>query len=528
MTATPSNDALRDDARAIPLPNGPSWRSVVEGYTSQESYEPGDVVAVHCSSAVAEFSVQVTRVGARREVVWSTPAVPGEFRDVPDDAPSSGCGWPSTFDIPVGPDWRSGFYEIRFSWPGSEETGDEGTYACFVVRSTNPTPGTALLVLSTTTWQAYNEWGGSGIYRGESKASADRPYDRGFLFKRLDLPAMRVVDTAAKPDPRQTALSKYFAETGYGLRSANAGWFQWERLFVEWAETNGYALDYATSSDLHFRPEVLEGRQLMLSVGHDEYWSAGMRDTVEGFAADGGNIAFFSGDLSSAKIRFEPDGRSWSSYLDPANLSADPEWPDGDFTALWGHPALDRPEAQMSGVSTGFAGYGRFGLSTPRSSRGFTIQLADHWALAGTGLQWGDTIGIDGCLAGFEMCGCEVTLRANRFVPTGRFGTPSDAQILAVAPAHLWRAGEASGLFAEDGDIDSVAMAASMMYGPDPDPEDVERVSNGWATMLTHEPGGTVFTAATTEWASCLGDDVIAQITTNVMNRFLGTRTSNP
>ena len=35
-------------------------------------------------------------------------------------------------------------------------------------------------------------------------------------------------------------------------------------------------------------PEVLDGARLYLSVGHDEYWSGGMPDTVEAFITRGG------------------------------------------------------------------------------------------------------------------------------------------------------------------------------------------------------------------------------------------------
>ena len=45
-------------------------------------------------------------------------------------------------------------------------------------------------------------------------------------------------------------------------------------------------------ADLQFVPDLLDGRKLYLSVGHDEYWSWGMRDAVEGIIANGGNAAF--------------------------------------------------------------------------------------------------------------------------------------------------------------------------------------------------------------------------------------------
>ena len=53
----------------------------------------------------------------------------------------------------------------------------------------------------------------------------------------------------------------------------------------------GFEIDVCTNADLETHPEVLGGASLYLSVGHDEYWSRGMRDTVEAFIARGGNAA---------------------------------------------------------------------------------------------------------------------------------------------------------------------------------------------------------------------------------------------
>jgi len=41
---------------------------------------------------------------------------------------------------------------------------------------------------------------------------------------------------------------------------------------------------------------ALSAYQLLVCIDHDEYWTAGMRDTVEGFLASGGNVAFLTGN----------------------------------------------------------------------------------------------------------------------------------------------------------------------------------------------------------------------------------------
>ena len=114
----------------------------------------------------------------------------------------------------------------------------------------------------------------------------------------------------AEPDPDHRRLQAYLADNKVAMWSSSGGWFNWERRFVRFAEANGFRLDYAINSDLEVRPDLLGHYKLMLSVGHDEYWSWGMRDAVEGFVERGGNVAFFSGNTVYWQVRYEDDGRT--------------------------------------------------------------------------------------------------------------------------------------------------------------------------------------------------------------------------
>ena len=87
-------------------------------------------------------------------------------------------------------------------------------------------------------------------------------------------------------------------------------WRNWEEPFVRWAEGAGYRMDYAVNADLELHPEMIEHYRLVLSVGHDEYWSSPMRDHMEGFIAGGGNAAFLSGNSVVWQVRFEEGGRT--------------------------------------------------------------------------------------------------------------------------------------------------------------------------------------------------------------------------
>src|SRR3712207_2031170 len=86
-----------------------------------------------------------------------------------------------------------------------------------------------------------------------------------------------------QPDREGLWFFEWAEPLGVSVWSGGAGWWNWERPFLRWAEEQGYAIDVAISQDLEEHPEVLDGHRLFLSVGHDEYWSWGMRDTLDAF-----------------------------------------------------------------------------------------------------------------------------------------------------------------------------------------------------------------------------------------------------
>ena len=121
--------------------------------------------------------------------------------------------------------------------------------------------------------------------------------------------------------------------------------FTWELPLLCWAERNGYQIDVCTNLDLEFHPEILPGYRLVLSVGHDEYWSAGMRDHLEAFVAAGGNCAFFSGNTCCWQVRVEDQGRALvchKKYHDRDPRLQDRRSPEPDH-------ALERPDRCPTG-----------------------------------------------------------------------------------------------------------------------------------------------------------------------------------
>jgi hypothetical protein len=481
---------------------------VLDGYCLPQSALPGEEVALHVSSA-DPFGVEVAREGGDREVVWRADAVAGSEHPIPTTASAEGCGWPAAITIPVGADWRSGYHSVTLT------SGDERAEAFFVVRPAQQR-SPILLVLSTATYNAYNDWGGPSLYTGGTRVSFERPLSRGFLAR--PEPAAR----KAQASPDREALT-YFAwaeEHDVSVWSGGSGWWTWERPFVAWAERQGFAIDVAVSQDLDQHPEVLDGVRLFLSVGHDEYWSWGMRDTVEGFLAAGGNAAFFGGNTCWWQVRFEDGTMVCFKYRadeDPV-LGTDNE---RRLTECWSDRRIGRPEAAMTGLSFSRGGYSRYGLGVPRASGAYSVWRPDHWAFEGTELRYGDALGLADAVVGYEVDGCHLTMVGGLPIPTHEDGAPGTLEVLATAPARLWSRDEQPSRYAgEPGELEHVAAA---LWGAFADAS-VHKIQHNHAVVgcFTVPGGGTVFNAGCTDWTYGIegGDPTVRRVTTNVLSRL--------
>ena len=138
----------------------------IEGYTDQLSYEPGAKIGFHISTSASQYALEIARLGAEREVVWSEKELPGAAYPIPEDASSHGCRWPISFTLRVLDTWRSGYYVVtmRVEDRGghfthrNRRTAEGGMF--FVVRSGHPGRDTKILLqLATNSYNAYNNWG---------------------------------------------------------------------------------------------------------------------------------------------------------------------------------------------------------------------------------------------------------------------------------------------------------------------------------------------------------------------------------
>ncbi|HGW4869699.1 TPA: N,N-dimethylformamidase beta subunit family domain-containing protein [Pseudomonas aeruginosa] len=508
------------------LPSNDPRSSEVWCYTDKPSYMAGEDVQVSIHSTANKLELSVIKDGRVPQPMLRR-LLEGEFYQItPEDAFAKGCGWPCAATIRVEDNWPSGFYLLRLN----AEFGDEivTTEHYFVVRATTKRCD-AVMVLTTSTLTAYNDWGGANSYRGapdndgpSPELSIQRPLGKGFLSKPEGAP--RNVHSTIPPGgwvPRHEGYEWALAN-GYSRHHAEAFWATYERPFFIWAEEQGYTLDFLTQWDLHFFPDVLAAYRCVIIVGHDEYWSWEMRDTLDKYLESDGRLARFAGNFIW-QVRLSPDGSTQICYknpqLDPV-ATLQPE----RTTTFWDSPKVGRPGAQTMGL-TGVAGcYNRYGSTTPRSSGGFTVYRPEHWALDGTDLYYGDQFGAAPiCIAAFELDGVEYTFRHGLPYPTYEDGAPESLEIVAMALAVVGaedRWGGRVPLGAPASEFDHLVESA---YGDSPPPY-LKDKRYGSGMIATFQKGaGQVFNAGSCEWVNGLiqRDPFTEIITRNVLNRFI-------
>lgn len=379
------------------------------------------------------------------------------------DREEVGYGWP--YYQSTTSDWTDdtpGLYAMWLDESGGFDSTDDSkrSVAYFVVRPA--TPNAKILVCwpfmtlaayagDADDYSSTYNWSGG---KRQRRLSLDRPWDRW--------------------------------PTGDKLRwSVRFPLLMWEYI----TSVLGHAADPCTSFDLHYDASLLGGYQLFVSAGHDEYWTKEMRDQVEAFVLAGGNAAFFSGNVCWGEVRLEDGGRTLVCYK---NVVEDPlRGDDARLTGIWSSLPANRPENQLTGVSTrrgGLLGVGwnakfevvasgdpllgdiGFGATIPLIDRGQQT-AGENWML-------------DSENDGADFAPRQMPVQADAAKVTGLDGTPTNFKILAIADLRA-------------------------------------AVQPGWATIGYFEHNGTVFAGSSIHWAAYLFDTNVAKVTKAVVDRLV-------
>lgn len=503
------------------------------GYADKYTYRTGERIALHVSTTADRWDLEIGRDGVEYTPILHRTGLVGQHHKTPEDCSVVGCGWPVALEIEIPNDWRHGAYLITLR---AERDGDHvEEHALFFLRAATAAHRPRyLLVCATGTWVAYNCWGGSSAYEGitgpqrsdfSPVLSTERPWTRGFC--RLPEGAPRALPQ--RPQPPQEAIRYPYLEWayayGYSKKYASAGWATYERHFARWAEAEGYDVEIVTQHDLHTEPNLLNGYKCAIFIGHDEYWSCAMRDAVEAYTDGGGRVARFAGNFLW-QIRIEKEGRRQICYK---YIAADADPLMGSDSAhlvsgAWEAEPVSRPGADTFGVNGLRGVYAGLGRCAGHGAGGFTVYRPNHWAFDGAHLGYGDMLGSQTRIFGYEVDGLEYTMSGGLPFPTGTDGASTDIEILALSPATniepdhgIW--GESLYIGSADATFKAKALFGEVT------PETLDNVTRGNGVVVYWRRGkGEVFTAGTCEWVAGLinRDWQVERVTRNVLDRFGG------
>jgi hypothetical protein len=259
----------------------------IQGFATDISVNHGDTVHFKIKTDANAYTIDIYRLGyyqgnGARKVASISPAVTLPQSQPPDLYDSAtgltDCGnWAESAHWDVPANAVSGIYLAKLT-----RTDTQGSsHIVFVVRNDESTSD-LFFQTSDATWQAYNVYGGNSLYVGitsfPSGHAAKVSYNRPFITR-----------------------------NGGGGGGAAEDWlFNSEYPMVRWVEANGYDVTYTTDVDSDRRGNLMLQHKVFMSVGHDEYWSAGQRANVTAARNAGVNLGFFCGNGIYWKTRFEP------------------------------------------------------------------------------------------------------------------------------------------------------------------------------------------------------------------------------
>jgi hypothetical protein len=312
--------------------------STIQGFATDISVNVGQTVHFKIKTPARSYRLDIYRLGyyqglgARLIAGNLTPTA-----TLPQTQPACltngttglfDCGnWAESASWAVPSSAVSGIYLAKLT----RTDGTTGTsHIVFVVRN-DASHSDLLFQTSDSTWQAYNNYGGNSLYVGSPAGRAYKvSYNRPF-------------------NTRSNSTEDFVFNSEYPM--------------VRFLEANGYDVSYFTDVDSDRNGALIKQHKTFLSVGHDEYWSGGQRANVTAARDAGVNLAFFSGNESFWKTRWEAStdashtaNRTLVSYKEThANAVIDPADPP-TWTGTWRDPRFSppadggRPENALTGT----------------------------------------------------------------------------------------------------------------------------------------------------------------------------------
>lgn len=304
----------------------------IEGYASETSVDPGGTLKLHVSTSPPEtYKIWIHRLGSysgdggRR--VATLDERDGQAQPIPEPDSDTGmndAGWDvtTTFDVPD--DWVSGVYIVQFILTSGPYSGDSTWYPVIVRASDKREyPADILIKMPSSTWQAYNDWGGKSLYTFNSTNNED-------------------ADIVSYNRPLHNPLYPHFDDGG------PMAVYYWEYQGLRFVESEGFNVAYITNDDVYSNPDQLLDHKAVLTLGHDEYWTGTERDAYEQARDKGVNLSFVSSNTAYWQVRYQDDTRTMVGYKE--SVENDPKSGTQEETDKFRNLPNPRPECELMGV----------------------------------------------------------------------------------------------------------------------------------------------------------------------------------
>jgi len=283
--------------------------TTIAGFCDKMSYAPGDTVNFKVDSSGNPFRVEIYRLGfygyetlAARNVLGvgtttdagyitgtvttqSAPSVDGTLG-------STSCAWTTNATWTIPANAAPGVYSVTF------RRTDVTTHTCggvFIVRS-GSAAGKVAMIMSDFTWQAYNVWGattdgggvlGTGTWTGRSY------YQIG-------------TDGVTSNIAHRAYAVSFDRPYGTGMTVSQTYLYDNEQPLICFMEAQGYNLAYYSCIDLEndTGQTLLTTAKMVALLGHQEYWTANVYNSLAAAASAGVNFMIQSSNTALWHTRF--------------------------------------------------------------------------------------------------------------------------------------------------------------------------------------------------------------------------------
>jgi hypothetical protein len=459
------------------------------GYVWPRWLRGGDKAEL-CFHSASGYQLALARYGADREFVrnigfYDEHGPNAVLQITPDgDWTQTGIGFnevgygnnPHHTQLVTAPE-RSGLYYVE----AKAESGAFFAAPLVVAPAEGAAKSPIAIVMSTNTWNSYNNFGGRSNYVNSTGLPAEPiVYGRQELerysahsfgewhnpdgsypplsFQRPE-PFNSVPEGASPDDPIKGRQANHLAPAEWRL--------------LAWLERNGFAYDTYSDMQLSDGTLSLDDYRVLIISTHPEYWTREQYERTRDWVHQrGGRFLYLGGNGVNCEVVYPtPTTMVTKTHLDMVD-GALGQW-STDEPRRWLDSRFDRTvesEAHLLGIATTDAGI--------MTAAPYRVVDASHWIFEGTGLRNGDLFG---------------TESQHERVPGGASGHETD-KMTANSPAGT----------------------KLLAKGLNPD--------EGGAEVVVYETssGGATFAVGSIVWpASLLVDEGVWRITANVLRRFL-------